>query len=174
MGPVVAAVSLSVLPVAVVSLALFVVLMVITLVGPVRGRKAAWVMFFLQLIGLLILTMGGDSPGASGIPNLTPGATIHPQLTNPYYPLGVVNVVGNIAMFIPFGWLLALLLPRWRVIVPTMLGFALSISIEIVQTLTNRVGDIDDVILNGLGAFLGAVLGALVISLTPGWHRGRT
>lgn len=69
----------------------------------------------------------------------------------------VVNVLGNLAAFIPLGFLLPSLSDRhtsarWVVLV----GFCLSLDIEILQFASQRrVADVDDLLLNTLGAFLG-------------------
>lgn len=67
------------------------------------------------------------------------------------------NVLGNIALFIPLG-VYALLFRRDKRILPSTLWIVLfSLSVEIVQYISKMgIGDIDDVILNGLGGFIGA------------------
>lgn len=72
-----------------------------------------------------------------------------------YYVL--VNIAGNIAAFMPFGFLLPLISERrqntGKVLV---LGFLLSLSAETIQLIT-RTGafDVDDLILNTAGSVLG-------------------
>ena len=72
----------------------------------------------------------------------------------------MINVVGNVVAFVPFGFFIPIissgLRKTWKVI---LLGFLLSLSVEILQLVT-RVGscDIDDLILNTLGAVLGYAL----------------
>ena len=72
------------------------------------------------------------------------------------------NVIGNIALFVPLGWLLALIVRRRRLLVAAIAGFGLSAAIEVVQSLIGRVADIDDVILNGSGAVIGAGVAILI------------
>ncbi|WP_320972412.1 VanZ family protein [Enterocloster bolteae] len=65
-------------------------------------------------------------------------------------------ILGNIALFIPFGFFLTPILfkPDWRKVV--ILGIALSTVIEIIQVLTNRgLGELDDVLHNTWGSLLG-------------------
>jgi VanZ family protein len=64
------------------------------------------------------------------------------------------------------GWLIVLVLERWRLVLATVIGVALSAAIEFTQLFVGRVSDIDDVILNGLGAMLGACVGLLLLALT--------
>lgn len=66
------------------------------------------------------------------------------------------NIILNIMLFIPFGYLLPCLFPRlcWWQVIP--LGFGFSLCIELLKLLT-RLGfaDVDDLINNTLGATLG-------------------
>ncbi|KZE78532.1 hypothetical protein AV654_01890 [Paenibacillus elgii] len=76
------------------------------------------------------------------------------------FSIVVINLGGNIGMFVPFGILLPLLFRRCRTFLGFSLGFIVPlIVVELLQTVL-RVGsgDIDDVILNYTGASLGYVL----------------
>ncbi len=69
-------------------------------------------------------------------------------------------MLGNVLMLVPFGLLVPLLWDRlrgWRVL-PVGLGFILMI--ELLQPLTGRSFDIDDILLNFLGVAIGALLSA--------------
>ena len=74
------------------------------------------------------------------------------------------NIILNILLFIPFGYLLPTLFPRlrsWHVI---LLGLAFSLCIELLQLLT-RLGyaDVDDLINNTFGAAIGFLCYKLVL-----------
>lgn len=71
--------------------------------------------------------------------------------------LAVINLVGNVVMFIPLGFFLPRVFPKLRRLWKTLLATGLSISlIEIVQLFTLLGScDIDDLILNLIGAALG-------------------
>ncbi len=79
-------------------------------------------------------------------------------------PFCLRNTLGNIALFLPFGILLPLLSDRFNSIKRVILLSAfLSFSIETVQFVSRFIGspravDIDDVLLNTLGACLGLVV----------------
>lgn len=78
-------------------------------------------------------------------------------------------LVGNIVMFMPLGFFPKLLFRKWSWWKSLLLGFGVSVSIELAQLFTTRSTDIDDVILNTLGALLGWLLGWIVERL---WPRG--
>lgn len=68
-----------------------------------------------------------------------------------------INFLGNIVMFVPFGFLVPLL---WNVSSRKVIlsGCLASVCIEICQILLNRSSDIDDVILNTVGTLIGLLL----------------
>lgn len=78
----------------------------------------------------------------------------------------LVDVVGNVLLFIPLGLTFAAAssrATRWgRLAAATVSGALLSLLIESVQlALPSRATDVDDVLFNTLGALLGAVVGVL-------------
>jgi glycopeptide antibiotics resistance protein len=83
----------------------------------------------------------------------------------------VRNARGNFILFVPLGILLPLVWRRLRFWNGLLVALALSIGIELAQYLTrpwsNRLADVNDVILNVGGACLGLALVSLV-RLRPG------
>ena len=65
------------------------------------------------------------------------------------------NVIGNMILFLPFGFFISYYLKCERAWLPIVLTLIASCSIETVQMLIGRVFDIDDIILNLLGGILG-------------------
>ena len=65
------------------------------------------------------------------------------------------NVLGNMIMFLPFGFFVSYYLKSEKLTLPLFLILIASISIEVVQLLIGRVFDVDDIILNILGGLLG-------------------
>jgi glycopeptide antibiotics resistance protein len=67
------------------------------------------------------------------------------------------NIIGNIILFLPLGLLLPLifrLFNSWRIMF--VVGFGTSFLIEVLQyEYAKRIFDIDDILLNGLGAMTG-------------------
>ena len=65
----------------------------------------------------------------------------------------------NAVMFMPFGFMLPVLWEKCRTWSSTLLaGFFTSLAIEIIQLFSFRATDVDDLIMNTLGACLGYVL----------------
>jgi len=75
----------------------------------------------------------------------------------------VINTAGNILIFVPVGFFArpAFRMKLWQA---TLLGTGLSVFVEIFQRFLPRSTDIDDVLLNGFGAFIGALLWTLLCS----------
>lgn len=74
------------------------------------------------------------------------------------------NFFGNILLFIPFGFLLKILLKNASNKKIVLIGTLASSFIELTQLLFDRgVCDINDVILNVLGTYVGVVIFALLI-----------
>ncbi|MFO0954883.1 MAG: VanZ family protein [Isosphaeraceae bacterium] len=92
-------------------------------------------------------------------PNLTPFRSMQIDWTLGGRHL-VVNFIGNIVAFLPFGVLLGRMLgPKASALRVTALAAGLSAAVELTQYLSGRrVADVDDVILNGLGALLGYLI----------------
>ena len=90
--------------------------------------------------------------------------------TNNYIPLKEIfrydvgsrlffkNVLGNMVMFLPFGFFVSYYLKSDNIKAPLLLTIIASISIEEVQLLIGRVFDVDDILLNILGGLVGYFL----------------
>ena len=86
-----------------------------------------------------------------------------------YYDLGmrtgrwnlfVMNVIGNIVVFMPIGMFLPSLFARCRnILFTTVLSFEISLCVEVVQLVT-KVGsfDVDDLLLNTFGGICGYII----------------
>ncbi len=69
--------------------------------------------------------------------------------------LFVYNVIGNIAVFIPFGIFLNYILKSKKVIYTLLIAIIVSLTAELIQYKIGRAFDVDDVLLNTLGAGIG-------------------
>lgn len=68
------------------------------------------------------------------------------------------NVVGNMLMFLPFGFFISYYLSVEEIDLPLVLTLIASVAIEIVQYMIGRVFDVDDIILNIAGGTLGYII----------------
>ena len=139
-------------------------------------RLAPWALLSMCVMAILVVTLGfsvRDSNGTSGI-NLTPLVEIRRGWKSGVSSSVSANLWGNIAMFVPLGAMLMWVLTSpllARVAMATVAGLGLSLIIELAQLTLHRVADIDDIILNGSGALLGALVGLVCVWLVRliGW-----
>ncbi len=98
-----------------------------------------------------------------GISNLTPFTEIF------RYDIGsklfIKNVLGNILLFIPYGFFTSYYLKLEKTYGVLGLSFLISITIETTQLLIGRVFDIDDIILNLIGGMLGFSIYHIIIKI---------
>ena len=130
------------------------------------------VVVYLLCLATLTLTPNGSSRLR---PEAKVGIELHPNLASltcssaiiPKAPNArafcVQNAAGNVLLFFPLGILLPLVWRHLRVWRGIQIAIALSVSIELAQYLSSTWGsyrstDVNDVILNFLGACLGLVL----------------
>ncbi len=100
-------------------------------------------------------------------PNPTVAADLAP-LTEPAADRGIpprvlINLAGNVVVFVPLGAALALALDGQltgrRLLLATLVGAGLSLSIELLQiTIPSRVTAVDDLLLNTVGTAIGALV----------------
>lgn len=68
------------------------------------------------------------------------------------------NVIGNMIMFVPFGFFVAYILKLEKARYILLLSFVASITIESIQSCIGRVFDVDDILLNIVGGFIGFLI----------------
>lgn len=109
----------------------------------------------LVRVGQLMLNFGGTDGGHPA--NFVPLKTILPYLFG-YKGLIIagINIVGNIILLVPLGFLVPLVYPNITWKKSLILAAAAGLCIEIMQVLLHvGIFDIDDVILNALGVMIG-------------------
>lgn len=147
-----------------------------------RNREIALGIFVLFMAGLLALAFEGNYRMPSrmfeqarerlitgnGI-NLVPFRSIQTYFIH-YGPDGfLVNFVGNIVMFMPWGFGLTLLWKKnQRIWLVALYSLGLTVFIESVQLFIGRSVDVDDLILNFVGSCLGAGVCHILRKKFPG------
>lgn len=122
-----------------------------------RSRLLLMLLAYLAL--LFFLTMMAPRFEVRQRLRLVPFQTIIAQTRSGGWPF-LINIVGNVAAFVPLG----ILVPAWAQRLRSfgiilLVGLLTSITIELLQWLfTVRVVDIDDVLLNTAGALAGYTL----------------
>lgn len=117
-------------------------------------KELTYLLFVIYLLSLFyIVTFQDDNYGTF---NLIPFKEMFRY--NITSKLFIKNIIGNILLFMPFGLFVTAYLDV-RYVTPTViLTLISSISIEVVQKLIGRVFDVDDIILNVIGGFVGSVI----------------
>ena len=111
-----------------------------------------------------------------GLPNVT---YIRPEVNLNLIPLlGIIgdwkNSILNVLLFVPLGIMLPILWNRFRTGTRTVLfGFGISLAIELLQMLTFRATDVNDLITNTLGAYLGFLCTVFLLRKKPIQEVGR-
>ena len=123
-----------------------------------RGERG-WTRYVLSGLFVLYLCEMFDVVGipAAQYIRWEPNLSLIPFSDGTHW-LGVQRVL-NAVMFAPLGFLLPVLwrgCRKWSV--TTLAGFLLSLTIEILQMFCFRATDVDDLLMNTLGAFLGYFL----------------
>ena len=117
-------------------------------------------LFVIYLIVLFKITIFRDSNSGVRSVNLIPFITISEYFQSVLSGnkiIGISNILGNLILFFPLGYISALLFPKMRKLTRILiLAFVFSLFIEVFQYIFARGStDIDDVILNILGGAVG-------------------
>lgn len=113
-----------------------------------------WVFIFLYYVYLVLETTGIGTIWEIG---LYPGMKFQEEINLIPFRDGIsLSMILNVAMFMPLGFLLPLLWKEYQSLVRTaIIGFCFSCGIEFCQLFNRRVSDVDDLLMNTLGAILG-------------------
>lgn len=125
--------------------------------------------FFVYLISVLYITLLAWNYGASLGPSGPGGRNYNVIPLRSIYRIAMFSptamdpiriLIGNVILFIPLGFLIPAIWRKMRKQVKIVaIGFLVSLSIELSQFLfTHRVANIDDVLLNSFGTWIGACI----------------
>lgn len=144
-------------------LALFVSIVFITLRGAYIFKGSKKVVIYKEILSLIFIiyilclyhVLTYQNTGYGGI-NLVPFKEMF------RYTFGsdkfMKNIVGNIVLFIPFGFFTSHYLNTKKAITPVIITLIVSACAEGMQYYLGRVFDVDDILLNVFGGFLGYLL----------------
>ena len=113
-----------------------------------------WVFIFLYYVYLVLETTGIGTIWEIG---LYPSMKLQEEINLIPFRDGIsLSMILNVVMFMPLGFLLPLLWKEYQSLVRTaIIGFCFSCGIEFCQLFNRRVSDVDDLLMNTLGAILG-------------------
>lgn len=113
-----------------------------------------WVFIFLYYVYLVLETTGIGTIWEIG---LYPGMKLQEEINLIPFRDGIsLSMILNVVMFMPLGFLLPLLWKEYQSLVRTaIIGFCFSCGIEFCQFFNRRVSDVDDLLMNTLGAIFG-------------------
>lgn len=113
-----------------------------------------WVFIFLYYVYLVLETTGIGTIWEIG---LYPGMKLQEEINLIPFRDGIsLSMILNVVMFMPLGFLLPLLWKEYQSLVRTAItAFCFSCGIEFCQLFNRRVSDVDDLLMNTLGAILG-------------------
>lgn len=118
------------------------------------------ILYLALLIKLIVFKYPPGMTFSVANANLMPFRTILDYLSGePTWRVAMRNLLGNIVLFIPFGFLLAFGYQtiKWRKVL--LIGLSIGTSLELLQVIfKSGIFDIDDIILNFLGVVLGYLL----------------
>lgn len=122
-------------------------------------KKWFWAVLFVAYMNAMLIMVG--IPYAEYI---TWEPTINWIPFHDFTPSNILGMALNVVMLVPFGAFLPIYFKKFRKLLPTVLaGAIMSLIMEILQLFTMRATDVDDLIMNTLGAFLGYFIGAFIV-----------
>jgi glycopeptide antibiotics resistance protein len=140
------------------------------------SREITFLLLIVYVESILYLTLFPTTSGVSNHVsiNLIPFKTINMYINFHHnFTLQVINLLGNIVVFIPIGIFALLLLKRVTFSTVFFIGLSSTLFIEFMQLVLSINGvisrsfDVDDLILNTIGVIIGYVIGIIGRKLFP-------
>ncbi|WP_336501618.1 VanZ family protein [Microbacterium paraoxydans] len=137
-------------------------------VRPRRGAATARIglVGYLLFVGFTVWLPASVSSKVTGLVGVMARWVAEAGIASYQQSAVVLEILANVALFVPVGLLLPFAWPRLRLWQVTLAGGLLSVVIESVQGLMpSRFPTLSDVIANTTGTFLGAVVATLLLAL---------
>ncbi|PPI72246.1 VanZ family protein [Rathayibacter rathayi] len=130
-----------------------------------RLATLAW----LALIGLMTLTPAPYPAGETTALVLGIITFLASTPLTSWFNFEVAEFTANVLLFMPLGALMAAQLPARRRLLAALIGLGVSVVIETAQLLwlPTRVADVRDLISNGSGSLIGALVAIVLLRLSP-------
>lgn len=121
-------------------------------------KELLYLLFFIYILFLFQVVTSGDYYSYGININFFKELTRYKIGSRLFYR----NIVGNIIMFMPFGFFSSLYLKNNKIYISVLLTFIVSFVIESIQLNIGRAFDVDDLLLNCIGGLLGYFVYKLV------------
>lgn len=134
-----------------------------------RGtQRTTWLLIGAWALSLGSLTLSGLADQSSRVVNVI----LFRSLISPVGGVDWSQLLGNILLFVPLGALLPLVLSRLRLVGVVAIAFGVSLFVETAQywLATGRMADINDLILNIMGAVGGFFVFRITLKVEGGGH----
>ena len=132
-------------------------------------RRWGWMALLALYLNAMYIVIG-----VPGIQYIRWDPTINLIPFQDFSPSNITGMVLNAVMFAPLGFLLPLFFERYRHWGRTLAaGFLTSLAVELIQLLTFRATDADDLIMNTLGTLVGFLLAKLIFRHRTAVYRGK-
>lgn len=144
-------------------LTIFLVIIATVRIAAIRSNNEKFVFYkeftnllFIVYVLLLYELLTRSELNHVSVYNLAPFTEIFRYKigSNAFY----INVVGNIVLFIPFGYFISSYIKPKKILPILLVSAISSATVEFVQLCIGRSFDVDDIILNTLGAIIGFLL----------------
>ncbi len=124
-------------------------------------RSRRWAAGGLALYGVAVAIVVFTPVSYSGVVHrLARAVALIPGMN--FFGSGWIEFVANVALFVPLGFLLTVLVRR--PVVGAAIGVAISVCIELIQiVIPDRQATVRDVISNGIGALIGALVAWVLV-----------
>ena len=132
-------------------------------------RRWGWMALLILYLNAMYIVVG-----VPGVQYIVWDPTINLIPFQDFSTSNILGMVLNAVMFAPLGFLLPLFFERYRHWGRTLAaGFLTSLAVELIQLLTFRATDADDLIMNTLGTLVGFLLAKLIFRHRTAVYRGK-
>ena len=144
-------------------LSIFVVVIAIVRIAAIKtsNQKLVFYKEFINLLFIIYILLLYEMLTRTEL-NTVRGYNLVPFSEMFRYPIGssnfYLNVIGNIVIFVPFGYLISTYIKPKRILPILIVSVLSSATIEFVQLGIGRSFDVDDILLNAVGSIIGFLI----------------
>lgn len=170
------------LPVSVIAAAIYLCARIVYLKAKKLPRKSfgtelsrcllvGYIAALIIIVWLPLGTLRGLLDGSAAFEELrlsgyyTNNQMIWRLLHGDFFILEDFEIIANIVLFIPFGFLLPMSFRRLKWWAVDLIGLGATCLVELVQPYLGRTCDLDDIITNAIGAVIGCIIAKIIISI---------